>query len=418
MKTNIINRLRPFALMASLALTLANQTAAQSYDTNNVMVQTFAGGAIPGYLNGQGQLALFDNPSQIVADTSGNLFVFDSGNQVIRKITPNGTVSTFVGGGNQVEGYGTNVSFSVWGAYGTMKIDHANTIWFLTYYGGATWLLRISPDGYVSTENAGLPGMNYTSSDICFDSANYLYYSASAAHRIYRYNPNIAVSEVFAGSGVNGLVDGNGIFSAFSSPTAMVCDPADNVYVLQSNGGYLRKIDQGRNVTTFATNSAAAPLAIPQYIDNSGNIVCVSGNGIAASYVSKITATRNVLLFAGALSGTGYANGVGSSARFDRVTSACFAQGAIFVTDRLNNRIRQISFNPQPQIVDGANLGIATYAGVTITGAVGRTYQIQSSSNLSNWTPRTSLLLTTSPYLWIDQNPVSGSKFYRALLIP
>jgi streptogramin lyase len=405
------------ALIAGLGLTLADRVAAQSYDTNNVIVQTFAGAAIPGYLDGQGQLAKFSSPSEIVADTSGNLFVFDSGNQVIRKITTNGAVTTFVGGGNQFEGYGTNVWLAGYAPIGAMNIDHSNKIWFVGYIGGNTYLVSIHSNGYVSVENGGLPGMTYNSSRICFDSANNIYYNGG--HNIYRYDPNTGVAQVFAGSGASGYVDGNGIFTAFSSPDTVVCDPSDNIYVLDQNGGRLRKIDQGQNVTTVATNIAGAPLAVPRYVDNSGNIVCVSGNGVVASYVSKITSAKNVLLFAGNTTGTtGYTNGAGNTALFNRVTSASLSQGSIFVADKLNHRIRQISFNPQPQIVTGANLGIATYPGVTITGAVGRTYQIQSSANVTNWTPIATILLPTSPYLWIDQNPVSGNKFYRALLIP
>ena len=72
---------------------------AQTYDTNNVVVQTFAGFGIPGYVDGQGQLTEFSNPSQIVSDTASNLYVWDSGNSRIRKITPDGTVTTFAGGG-------------------------------------------------------------------------------------------------------------------------------------------------------------------------------------------------------------------------------------------------------------------------------------------------------------------------------
>jgi hypothetical protein len=116
-------------------------------------------------------------------------------------------------------------------------------------------------------------------------------------------------------------------------------------------------------------------------------------------------------------SGT-YTNGAGNLARFNNPSGACLSQGSIFVADSGNQRIRQISFNPQSQIVSGANLGIGTYAGVTITGVVRRTYQIQSSPDLNTWTSRATLLLTSSPYLWIDQNPISGNNFYRALLLP
>jgi hypothetical protein len=129
-------------------------------------------------------------------------------------------------------------------------------------------------------------------------------------------------------------------------------------------------------------------------------------------------AATNVVTMAGSFTQSGYTNGVGNLARFNNASGVCLSQGSIFVADSGNQRIRQISFNPQPQVVTGANLGIGTFAGVTITGTVGRTYQVQSSPDLNAWTTRTTLLLNSSPYLWIDQNPVSGNKFYRALLLP
>ena len=98
------------------------QAQAQIYDTNNDVVQTFAGFGIPGYIDGQGQLTAFSSPAQIVSDTASNLYVWDSGNSRIRKITPNGTVSTFAGGGAYLEGYGTNVSLA-WGTAGTLAHD-------------------------------------------------------------------------------------------------------------------------------------------------------------------------------------------------------------------------------------------------------------------------------------------------------
>ena len=150
-------------------------------------------------------------------------------------------------------------------------------------------------------------------------------------------------------------------------------------------------------------------------VDDGGNLLFLAGNAIA-----KLTVKTNVIYYAGTpnfSSGT-YTNGTGSLARFNNPSSACFSQGSIFVSDTGNQRIRQITFNPQTNIVTGANLGIGIYAGITFTGTVGRTYQIQSSPNMTTWTTQATLLLTASPYLWIDQNPVAGNKFYRAILLP
>jgi hypothetical protein len=90
----------------------------------------------------------------------------------------------------------------------------------------------------------------------------------------------------------------------------------------------------------------------------------------------------------------------------------------IFVADTGNHRIRNIAFSPQAQVVAPANLQLKTYPGLQITGTVGRTYQIQSSANLNDWNTVTTLLLNASPYLWIDPNPITGNKYYRAAMLP
>ena len=84
---------------------LALRCSGQNYDTNGDFVQTFAGSGEVGLINGQGLLTIFNNPYLIVSDVSSNLYVWDAGNSVVRKITPNGTVTTFAGGGADVEGF-------------------------------------------------------------------------------------------------------------------------------------------------------------------------------------------------------------------------------------------------------------------------------------------------------------------------
>jgi sugar lactone lactonase YvrE len=418
-----------FASIAALTA-LVWPAEAQTYDTNNDFVETFAGYGIPGYVDGQGQFTAFSSPSQIVADTSGNLYVWDSGNSRIRKITADGTVSTLAGGGSYFEGYGTNVSLA-WGTGGTLAMDHANTLW-LVLAGGYnnydnSYLVTIGTNGFVSIANAGLTNLG-AASGLCFDSANNLYYSGG--NRIYRYSSATGASQAFAGSGIAGNFDGQGVlFSAFNNPGALACDQADNLYVFDAGNVTIRRIDKNQNVTTVAgndysyyqnsdgvgTNATFYGGVASMFADHQGNLYFVCGDCIR-----KMNVQTNVVTLAGVFSqyGAAFANGPGYQARFSSAAGGCISQGTVFIADTGNHRIRSITFNPEAQIVPPANLQLNTYPGLQITGTIGRSYQIQSSPNLNAWTPVATLLLNSSPYLWFDQNPVAGNKFYRAVLLP
>ena len=132
----------------------------------------------------------------------------------------------------------------------------------------------------------------------------------------------------------------------------------------------------------------------------------------------RMEASGNVVTLAGSFSQTGYTNGAGSLARFSGARGVCISGGTIYVADSGNQRIRSITCNPTNQPVLPANLQLATYPGLRIVGTVGRMYRVEASPDMTNWTTRATLLLNSSPYLWIDQNPVSGTKFYRAWLLP
>ena len=407
--------------MSVLAVILASfggNVDAQTYDTNNEVVQTFVGSGFSGYLDGVGQLTMFNNPNAIVADSHSNLFVWDSSNYRIRKVAPDGTVTTFAGGGSGATGTGTNVSFASWGI-GGLTIDQHNTIWAFPAqnYG---WLYKITTNAVVTYTNFSSLGRIITGA--CADSVGNIYFSSG--NIIYRYATNSVLS-VFAGSGNNGYADGNGIFTSFAYPGALAVDAANNIYVWDSGNYLVRKIDQNQNVTTYAgkyLSNVSADGTGTSAVFNSVFQMCVDGYGnlIVACGLSvrEINPKTNVVTMAGSFTQTGYTNGTGNIARFDGADGVCISGGTIFVGDYGNQRIRDITFNPQPQVVSGANLGIGTYSGVTITGVVGRTYQIQSSPNMSTWTTRATVLLNFSPYLWLDQNPVSGNKFYRAMLLP
>jgi hypothetical protein len=161
----------------------------------------------------------------------------------------------------------------------------------------------------------------------------------------------------------------------------------------------------GTNATFNVINSMS--------FDHAGNLYLVCG-----SCVRKMDPQTRVTTLAGTFYQTGYNDGPGNVALFNSANGGCFSQGMVFVADGGNNRIRNITFNAQGQPVVPANLQLNTYPGVQITGSIGRTYQIQSSPDMNTWNTVTTVLLTSSPYLWIDRNPVAGNKFYRAVMLP
>jgi hypothetical protein len=427
-------KLKIFLALVATGIMPVCHTGAQTYDTNNDVVQTFAGSGFSGYVDGVGQLTMFIEPLAIVADTFSNLFVIDYSNYQnplrIRKIMPDGTVTTFAGGGvNVLPGYGTNVALPP--AALTMTIDHSNTLYLINTSVAA--LVRIGTDGYVTSIPLNGLSTGYGLRDgLCVDSGNNVYISDEQGNKIWRYRTN-GILEVFAGSGNSGSVDGNGIFTSFANPTALAADNADNIYVWDWVNKLIRRINQNRDVTTIAGKgksnipdldgvgtNAAFNLVSAMCADQLGNIYLACYSSTGGDSIRKMTATTNVTTLAGSFSQNGYVNGAGSISRFNGTgdEGICFSQGMIFLADPLNYRIRQVSFNPSAQAVSPSNLQLNTYPGLQIAGTVGRTYQIQTSSDMKAWTTKTTLLLTTSPYQWIDQNAISGNLFYRAVMLP
>jgi sugar lactone lactonase YvrE len=386
--------------LSMFMLYLGWQANAQIYDTNDDVVEVFAGSGNSGLLNAQGTLAVFSNPKFVAADTSSNLYVCDFGNNLIREITPNGSVSSFA-------------SVNMSGGVGGMAIDGNGTIW-VTVNGG---IEEITSSGSVNF--LSYTGVN-SASGICTDRGNNIYYTAG--NQVFRISAD-GVLTVLAGNTSESSTDGNGIYASFAEPGALAVDEAGNIYVYDGGSDKIRRIDSGLNVTTIAGGNSGNLDGVglntgflfvsAMCSDNQGNIIMACGD-----CVRKMTATTNVVTLAGSFTQSSYANGAGSLARFSNADGVCLSGGMIFVADLGNQRIRQISFNPQPQLVTPANLALNTYAGITISGLVGRTYQIQSSSDLTNWTTRATVLLTSSPYLWFDLNPVTGNKFYQAVLLP
>ncbi|WP_229423800.1 NHL repeat-containing protein [Massilia frigida] len=166
------------------------------------VVSTLAG-ASEGLADGTGAAAAFHTPSGMAIDGAGNLFVADTGNNAIRKITPYGVVSTI--GGSGVAGYrdGKAGEAQFNGPVG-VAVDQAGVVFVADTYNDR--IRKIAPDGTVSTLAGGAPG----------------------------------------------YVDGAADAARFDTPTSVVVDARGNLYVADTSNGALRKLAPDGQVSTLA----------------------------------------------------------------------------------------------------------------------------------------------------------------------
>lgn len=200
-----------------------------------------------GYADGIGTAAEFNSPRGGCFDSSGNLFVCDTTNNRIRKITPAGVVTTFAGSGfnGNVDGTGLAASFANPVA---ITSDSSDNLYVLC----GSVLRKITSGAVVTTIATTLASGNYS---LAVDSSGNVYQCDSASHRILKITSGGVVS-TFAGStsGVSGSADGTGTSARFKNPSLLVIDNSDNLYVFDSGNYTIRKINSSAVVTTFAGN--------------------------------------------------------------------------------------------------------------------------------------------------------------------
>ncbi len=275
------------------------------------IISTIAGSGTAGF-RGDGVLAAnawLDTPTSVAVDSAGNLYISDSSNNRIRKVTAAGTISTIAGNGTA--GYNGE------GAASSAQLDF--------------------PIG------------------VALDAAGVLYIADSENHRVRRLTPAGIISTV-AGDGSGGFGgDGASATSALLSfPIGLALDSVGNVYISEYDNNRVRKVTPFGLITTVAGTGSPGfsgddgPAISTKLFKPYGLAVDSSGNlFIADSYnqrIRKVTAAGVVSTFAGnglnAFAGDG---GPATKGQFYPFGIALNSAGNLFIADWSNNRIRRVT---------------------------------------------------------------------------
>lgn len=344
---------------SSIDLPITNDTApAPSNLTLTIpyVVTTFAGNGIASSSDGVGTSANFNQPLGITHDLYGNLYIGDYAANKVRKVTSAGVVTTLAGSGvdGNSDGAGTSATFK--GPIG-VTFDQSGNLVVADYDAGQ--IRKIAPNGTVTTfagsgatafaDGEGTNATFYRPFGVVCDSNGNLFVADQTNHRIRKITP-AGVVTTFAGQSLAGFANGAGAEAKFNGPTGISVDLANNIYVGDIGNNAIRKITPAGVVTTLAGNGTSggtdgvgsnATFSSPAglTVDRKGNVYVAEHSG---SRLRKISPTGVVTTLAG--NGIiAWVDGTGTNTSFNYVGDVTIdSQGYIYVIDRYNHRVRKL----------------------------------------------------------------------------
>lgn len=211
------------------------------------VVSTLAGGPSSGFVNGSGTAARFSDPRGVAVDNSGNIYVADRGNDAIRMVSPAGVVSTLAGSGLPGSTDGTGTAASFFNPEG-IAVDAAGIVYVADTSNSI--LRRVTPTGVVTTLAGGRAAGLTDPRGLAIDSSGNLIVADTGHNRIVRVTPSGVVTTL-AGSGTSGFVNGTGTAASFFRPMGVAVDASGNVYVADTGNRAIRLVTPGGVVTTL-----------------------------------------------------------------------------------------------------------------------------------------------------------------------
>jgi hypothetical protein len=275
------------------------------------VISTIAGTGTGGFSGdgGSATSAQLASPVDVAVDSEGSLYIADFHNHRIRKITPEGVIHTVAGGGAEIPGDGGSATSAGLLYSLSIALDNAGNIYFsesLIFDGLPDRIRKVTPDGIISTVAGGgteypEAGVLATSADIdgvggiAIDAAGNLYFTLG--HRVLRVAPDGFISTV-AGDGSEGYSgDGGSAASAqLHWPYGIEMDLQGNLYFAEVGNNCIRKVSADGIISTVLAN-LHGPFDIqlgPEgelYIaERDGNRILKLGNSasIVTTYFSQV----------------------------------------------------------------------------------------------------------------------------------
>ena len=337
--------------------------------SNAQYVTTLAGLAnSAGFIDGPSMTARFNNPSGVTTDKNGNIYIADGLNNCIRKINANGIVSTLAGNGSigSTDGPGSAAAF-----YEPIAIacDTAGNLYIADTKNYK--IRKVSPNGNVTTI-AGQGTFGTTNgpvavaqfgypTGICVSPDGTMIYVADHNTHVIRKIFNGQVSTLAGIIYIAGSDDGSNIIATFNHPSGIDLDVNGNIVVADEWNNKVRLVSPAGVVSTIAGSGMNGSLDGPPSscsfsspgdvtIDNNGNIFVADGFN---NTIRKIeNSTLQVSTYVGTAGITGSADGIGNAASFNNVTGVDFNSGdnTIYIADQSNQLIRKLNLISSSQI--------------------------------------------------------------------
>jgi uncharacterized protein (TIGR03437 family) len=354
-------------------------------------ISTFAGNGTFSY-SGDGRPAIqaqLNTPQGVAADAAGNLYIADTLNNVVRKVSPNGTISNYAGNGgagNSGDGSAAT-SAQLHGPQG-LAADTFGNLYIADTMNAK--VRKVSASGVIATvAGSGTPGSGGDGGaaasaqlnlpiGVAVDSSGNLYIADFGNSRVRKVSASGAIIGTVAGNGSFGYSGDGGpaVKAQLNGPQGVAVDAAGNLYIADTENNLIREVTAGGLIASVAGNGVAGysgdggqatsaqvgnPVGLA--VDAAGNIFTLdASNRVRQVYPNGLIAT----IAGNGLRGYSGDGGLATQAQLNAPSAiALGSNGNLYVADMANNAVRLLQFAG-----NGLAIGAVTNAASSVSGPV------------------------------------------------